>query len=230
MTRELEEKMAGEIAMSADPGKAMRKWREEFDLSQNRIADAMGVSCSVISDYESGRRRSPGVALVKKLVETMMDLDREAGSPTITKYMPKERDACIIAMDEFRQGIPLDVFVEAVGGEYLSPAPFPEKKVYGYTIVDSPKAIVNLSSGDYVKIYGWSTDRALIFTDVHYGRSPMVAVRAHPLTPALVMYQKPDKIDRLAIKLAELEGIPLVSTDREVGELVSIFEGIKEGM
>ncbi|KQM09939.1 XRE family transcriptional regulator [Methanomassiliicoccales archaeon RumEn M2] len=230
MAQELEEKMAGEMAMSADPGKTMRKWREEFDLSQSRVADAMGVSCSVISDYESGRRKSPGVAFVRKFVGTLLDLDREVGSPTITKYMPKERDACIIAMGEFREGIPITDFVKAVNGVYLAPLQHSEKKVYGYTILDSLKAIMNLSSGDYVKIYGWSTDRTLIFTDVHYGRSPMVAIRAHPLTPAMVMYQKPDKIDELAIRLAKLEGIPLVSTDLEVGEMIRIFERMEEGM
>lgn len=230
MAQELEEKMAGEVAMSADPGKTMRKWREEFDLSQSRVADAMGVSCSVISDYESGRRKSPGVAFVRKFVGTLLDLDREVGSPTITKYMPNERDACIIAMEEFREGIPISEFVKAVNGTYLAPSQSSEKKVYGYTILDSLKAIMNLSSGDYVKIYGWSTDRVLIFTDVHYGRSPMVAIRAHPLTPAMVMYQKPDKIDELAIRLAKLEGIPLVSTDLETGELIKIFKRMEEGM
>jgi putative transcriptional regulator len=230
MAQELEEKMAGEVAMSADPGKTMRKWREEFDLSQSRVADAMGVSCSVISDYESGRRKSPGVAFVRKFVGTLLDLDREVGSPTITKYMPNERDACIIAMEEFREGIPISEFVKAVNGTYLAPSQSSEKKVYGYTILDSLKAIMNLSSGDYVKIYGWSTDRVLIFTDVHYGRSPMVAIRAHPLTPAMVMYQKPDKIDELAIRLAKLEGIPLVSTDLEIGELIKIFKRMEEGI
>ncbi len=230
MAQELEEKMAGEVAMSADPGKTMRKWREEFDLSQSRVADAMGVSCSVISDYESGRRKSPGVAFVRKFVGTLLDLDREVGSPTITKYMPNERDACIIAMEEFREGIPISEFVKAVNGTYLASSQSSEKKVYGYTILDSLKAIMNLSSGDYVKIYGWSTDRVLIFTDVHYGRSPMVAIRAHPLTPAMVMYQKPDKIDELAIRLAKLEGIPLVSTDLEIGELIKIFKRMEEGM
>ena len=159
MAQELEEKMAGEMAMSADPGKTMRKWREEFDLSQSRVADAMGVSCSVISDYESGRRKSPGVAFVRKFVGTLLDLDREVGSPTISKYMPKERDACIIAMAEFREGISISEFVKAVNGVYLAPAQAPEKKVYGYTILDSLKAIMNLKSEDYVKIYGWSTDR-----------------------------------------------------------------------
>ncbi|NLN71873.1 MAG: helix-turn-helix domain-containing protein [Thermoplasmatales archaeon] len=230
MAQELEEKMAGEMAMSADPGKTMRKWREEFDLSQSRVADAMGVSCSVISDYESGRRKSPGVAFVRKFVGTLLDLDREVGSPTISKYMPKERDACIIAMAEFREGISISEFVKAVNGVYLAPAQAPEKKVYGYTILDSLKAIMNLKSEDYVKIYGWSTDRVLIFTDVHYGRSPMVAIRAHPLTPAMVMYQKPDRTDELAIRLAKLEGIPLASTDMEAEDMIRIFDRLEEGM
>ena len=230
MAQELEEKMAGEMAMSADPGKTMRKRREEYDLRQSRVADAMGVSCSVISDYESGRRKSPGVAFVRKFVGTLLDLDREVGSPTISKYMPKERDACIIAMAEFREGISISEFVKAVNGVYLAPAHAPEKKVYGYTILDSLKAIMNLKSEDYVKIYGWSTDRVLIFTDVHYGRSPMVAIRAHPLTPAMVMYQKPDKTDELAIRLAKLEGIPLASTEMEVEDMIRIFDRLEEGM
>ncbi|MBQ4368967.1 MAG: transcriptional regulator, partial [Candidatus Methanomethylophilus sp.] len=87
----------------------------------------------------------------------------------------------------------------------------------------------SLSSQDYLKIYGWSTERALIFTDVHYGRSPMVAIRAHPLTPAMVVYQKPDQTDPLAIKLAEREGIPLVVTDLPVERLIAKLSELKEG-
>ena len=80
-----------------------------------------------------------------------------------------------------------------------------------------------------MKIYGWSVERALIFTDVHYGRSPMVAIRAHPLTPAMVVYQKPDQTDPLAIKLAEKEGIPLVTTDLSVEKLIDKMNALKEG-
>ena len=53
MADEFKEKIAGEITLSSDPGKAIRKWREEFKLSQHQLADAMGISHSVISDYES---------------------------------------------------------------------------------------------------------------------------------------------------------------------------------
>ena len=80
MTEELKEKIAGEITLSNDPGMTIRKWREEFGLSQHQLAEAMGVSHSVISDYESGRRRSPGSGIIKKLVDAFIRLDKEAGS------------------------------------------------------------------------------------------------------------------------------------------------------
>ena len=58
MVNEFKEKIAGEIALSADPGKTIKKWREEFGISQHELADNVGISHSVISDYESGRHRS----------------------------------------------------------------------------------------------------------------------------------------------------------------------------
>jgi putative transcriptional regulator len=57
----------------------------------------------------------------------------------------------------------------------------------------------------------------------------MVAIRAHPLTPAMVVYQRPDETDQLAIKLAKLEGIPLVSTTLSVEEIVERMNKLKEG-
>ena len=132
-------------------------------------------------------------------------------------------------MDEYPQGVDENVFIRAISGENINPVKTPSKRIYGFTVVDSLKAILSLSSQDYLKIYGWSTERALIFTDVHYGRSPMVAIRAHPLTPAMVVYQKPDQTDPLAIKLAEREGIPLVVTDLPVERLIAKLSELKEG-
>jgi putative transcriptional regulator len=228
MVGELKEKIAGEITLSPDPGKAIRKWREEFGFSQYELAEAMGISHSVISDYESGRRKSPGAAIIRKMVEAFIRLDIQKGSAVISRYKPDYRMDCILAMDEFSGGIGEDEFVAAIEGRHLNTDKTPAKRIYGYTIVDSIKAILNLSSEDYLKIYGWSIERALIFTNVHYGRSPMVAIRAHPLTPAMVVYQRPDETDPLAIKLAKLEGIPLVSTKLSVDELIERMNKLKE--
>ncbi len=229
MTDEFSEKIAGDIAMSSEPGKTIRKWREEFDLSQQQLADKMGISNSVISDYESGRRKSPGVAVIKKMVESFIALDAKNGYLVASKYAPGSRDECILAMEEFDTGVDSDKLIEIISGKNINPDKLPAKKIYGYTIVDSIKAIVNLSSEDYLKIYGWNIERALIFTDVHYGRSPMVAIRAHPLTPGMVVYQNPDNTDILAIKLAKLEKIPLVTTKLTIEQLVQRLNKLKEG-
>ena len=227
MVEEFKQRIAGEIALSPDPGKTIRKWREEFGLSQHQLADRVGISHSVISDYESGRRKSPGVGVIKKLVESLIEIDQENGSPTITRYNPEYKLDCILASEEFPVGIDMARFIECIGGKNLVTDELPTKTVYGYTIVDSVKAILSLGSEDYMKMYGWNIERALIFTNVHYGRSPMIAIRAHPLTPAVVVYQKPDAVDPLAIKLARLERIPLVSTDMEVDTIVDRLTSLK---
>ena len=188
----------------------------------------MGVSHSVVSDYESGRRKSPGVSVVKKMVDALIELDIQNGSPVISKYNPDIKLDCIIAMDEFPGGVDLNRFIQAISGRNMNPDRVLAKNIYGYTIVDSVKAILSLSSEDYLKIYGWNIERALVFTNVHLGRSPMVAIRAHPLTPAMVVYQQPDQTDPLAIKLARLEGIPLVTTDLDVEDFVARMNSLKE--
>jgi len=228
MTNDLRERIAGEIALSNDPGKTMRKWREEFSVSQNELASSMKISPSVISDYESGRRKSPGVGVIKNLVDSLLSIDAERGHPTASKFKSEKRAECIIAMEEFQSGVPSDEFIKVIGGTNLNQG-VEGRKICGYTVVDSVKAITSLNSSDYLKIYGWSTERALIFTDVFFGRSPMVAIRAHPLTPAMVVYLRPGNVDPLAVKLAKLEGIPLVSTDIELNELIMKLKDFKEG-
>lgn len=230
MVDEFKQKIAGEIAISPDPGRTIRKWREEFGLSQHQLADAMGVSHSVVSDYESGRRKSPGVNVIRKMVDAFIELDIQNGSPVISRYNPNYKLDCIISMEEFPGGIPMDRFIESFGGRNLNPDRVLTKSVFGYTVVDSIKAILSLGSEDYLKIYGSNTERALIFTNVHFGRSPMIAVRAHPLTPAMVVYIQPEKTDPLAVKLARLEGIPLVTTDLPVEEVVKRMEALREGI
>ena len=227
MMDEFKQRIAGEITLSPDPGKTIRKWREEFGVSQHQLAEAMGVSHSVVSDYESGRRKSPGVSVVRKMVDTFFDLDVQNGSPVISRYNPDYELDCVIAMDEFAGGVPVGDFIEAIDGRNLNPDRVLAKSIFGYTVVESIKAILSLGSEDYLKIYGSNTERAMVFTNVHYGRSPMVAIRAHPLTPAMVVYIRPEMTDPLAIKLARLEGIPLVTTDMSAEEFVKRMESLE---
>ncbi|MEM4824157.1 MAG: transcriptional regulator, partial [Zestosphaera sp.] len=54
------------------------------------------------------------------------------------------------------------------------------------------------------------TRRALVFTKVSTGRSPMISVRVSPVKPAVIVLHGTKKIDPLAIRLADKEGLPLV--------------------
>jgi len=40
----------------------------------------------------------------------------------------------------------------------------------------------------------------------------MVAIRAHPLKPAAVILAAPSRVDPLAVRLSEVENIPLLTT------------------
>lgn len=223
MRTELAEKIAGEITLSANPGSTIKKWRSTFEISQQDLARHLKLSPSVISDYEGGRRRSPRVDSIRRIVEGLIDIDIQRGSHVLKKYGVSARDDSILGIREFPVGVPARKVIETVQGEILSGDAQLDRDLYGFTMLDSVKAIMQLSSFDYLKVYGWSTERALIFSEVQYGRSPMVAIRAHPLKPAVVIFHKPGQIDALALRLSELERIPLVRTemdrDQILGEL-----------
>lgn len=215
---DLEEKIAGEIVLSSKPGATMRKWRETFKISQQEIAKHLNISASVISDYESGRRRSPGVGVVKKFVKALIEIDESRGGGVIKKFSPTYGEEAIIDMRDFPYEVSVDKFMEVAEAKIVNSGTF-KRPIYGYTILDSIKAILHYNSFDYLRVYGWSIDRALIFTGVHYGRSPMVAIRAHPLKPSAVIYVQPHRVDELAVKLATIENIPLAVTELDVKKL-----------
>lgn len=221
------EKMAGEITLSPDAGATMRKWRETFELSQSELAGRLGINPSVVSDYESGRRKSPGIGTVSRMVRMLVELDEERGGHIVARFHsllnPTEG---ILDIGEYRRNIPATEFVEAIEGRALVLADLEEKRVQGYTLIDSVKAITHLNANDYVRVYGWSTERALVFSGIKYGRSPMIAVRVHPMKPSIVVYHRPEDVDKLAYRLAEFEQIPLITTDLDVETLRDRLRGL----
>jgi len=219
------EKIAGEIALSDNPGRTLRRWREEMKITVKDLSGQMGVTPSVVSDYESGRRRSPGVHTIKRLVEAMLEIDARAGGRFASRWNPAANEA-IPAMAEFDTGVPVKEFLAAIGGKALTKRVPAEREIRGYTVIDSIKAITGLGE-DYLKIFGYTTERALIFTGVKYGRSPMIVIRTHPLKPAMVVYARPEKVDELAVKLAELDNVILARTELETETLIERLERLE---
>jgi putative transcriptional regulator len=217
----LSEKVAGEITLSPNPGKTIRKWRNIFNISQTDLAKHLNLSPSVISDYESGRRKSPGIQTIKKVINALIEIDKNNGAKTLHKYQSlMETREGILEIMEYPYTISADFLIKSIDGNILTSKDKNLKKsVKGFTLVDSIKTIETINSADYAHLYGWSTERALIFTGIRYGRSPMIAVRVHPVKPTVVVYHQPGSVDSLAVKLAEREGIPLVVTNLSLDEL-----------
>lgn len=226
----LQEKIAGEVTLSPEPGRTLRKWREIFGISQTDLADHIDVSPSVISDYESGRRKSPGTTTVKKIVESMLAVDLERGGNVVRAYdnlgMPVGANRAILAIRELPVPTTVQALAEALHAKVVVNEDRTDRKLHGYTLIDSIKAITTMNSFDYLKLYGWSSERALVFSGIQYGRSPMVAVRVHPMKPAAVVYHQPEKVDELAVKLAEADGLPLLVTQLDLDDLKDRLEGI----
>ena len=221
------EKMAGEITLSREPGQTIRKWREIFGVSQTQLSELLGVSPSVISDYESGRRKSPGTMTVQRIVHALLQIDENHGNRVLRNYSSMmETNEAIIDIRELFVPVEVPRFVEAIDGEVVANEENVDREVKGYTIIDSVKAITSLTSFEYMKIYGWSSERALIFTGITYGRSPMVAIRVHPMKPGLIVYHRPEKVDELALRLARTESIPLVVTRMPLDKMVETLRNL----
>ena len=217
----LSEKIAGEITLSPKPGQTIRKWRGVFGISQTDLASYLNLSPSVISDYESGRRKSPGIQTIKKIIEAFIEIDENRGGKIIHQYDSMiETQEGILEIMEYPYTIVAEAFIKAIDGNILTTTEIGLKKsVKGFTLVDSVKTIETINSGDYNRLYGWSTERAIIFTGIRYGRSPMIAIRVHPVKPTVVVYHRPGSVDSLAIKLADRENIPLVVTSLTLDDL-----------
>ena len=222
------EKMAGEITLSREPGPTIRKWREIFEASQTELADHLKVSPSVISDYESGRRKSPGTLTVQRIVRGLLAIDEERGNRVLRNYQSMmETNEAIIDIRELLIPVSMTKFVQAIEGQVLANEEnLTNHELKGYTVIDSVKAITSLTAFEYMKIYGWTSVRALVFTGISTGRSPMVAIRVHPMKPALIVYHKPEKMDDLALRLARTETIPLVVTNMPLDKLIATLREI----
>jgi len=211
--------IAGDVVISENPGDSMRKWRERIAVKQAILAREMGLSPSVLSDYESGRRASPGVGFIKRYVTALVKLDQNNHKLLVREVEPKDKSA-ILSIGEFGEPIKAGKLVEILAGSVITGSEKLDTDIYGYTVLDSIKTIYALSGFDFYKIYGATSERLLVFTKVGLGRSPMVAIRVVHLKPRMVVLHGPKEIDHVGKALAEKERIILSLTGMNEDEMV----------
>lgn len=228
--------IAGDIIVSDNPGEAIKKWRLIFGLTQTAIATRLKTSPSVISDYESGRRKFPGSRFVKKFVQALIETDLERGGIVINlleRQLLKEKFwIAVLDMREFIEPVPVSNFLQAIDAEVIVSPPA-GLDVHGYTIVDSVRLVLEVPSVEYVRLYGSTTQRAAIFTKVSTGRSPMIAIKSMSavlsVKPALVVLHgiKSEAVDPLAVEIAKRGHIPLATTTMGIEKLIENLRHFK---
>ena len=225
---ELAERIAGEVALSDDPGATLRKWREEFDVTQTDLADELDVSASVVSDYESGRRENPGVRVVSRIVEGLLAIDERRGGDRVRQHarvLSAGFDQDVVHdLREYSATVPLRRFHRAVDAETVTTGT--ADVIAGHTVINSVEAIKRLSSEEFYRLYGQSTNRALVFTGVTRGESPLVAMRVLSPTPSAVVLHGLDSDDIWdhAPDLARIDDVSLAVTD---ADLETVLDGLR---
>ncbi|MFT4891839.1 MAG: putative transcriptional regulator [Halobacteriales archaeon] len=229
--RGLAEKIAGEVVLSEDPGATIRKWRTDFDVSQTALADELDVSPSVISDYESGRRESPGIGVVERVVDGLLDVDEERGGNHIRQYarvLSAGFDSeVVLDLREYRSNRRLSRFYDDIDATELVSGS--QDRIAGHTVIDSIEAIRRLSSEEFYRLYGQSTNRALVFTNITRGESPLVAMRVVNPTPNAVVLHGIDEaaLWDYAPALARIDGFSLAITEIPEDDLLETVTGLE---
>jgi len=220
---QLSRRIAGDIVLSNDPGRVVRKWREIYGFSQQEVAEAMGVKASVLSDYERGRRLA-GRGFVNRYVDTLFKLDSIRGWRTtlrIAKLLNIYVEG-VLDIGEFTEPLSLDDLLMISKGVLLS-STTEHRPVLGYTVLDSVRAVQSLTANEYVRLMGSTSDRVVVFTNITRGRSVMVAVRVSSIKPSVVVLHGVSRVDPLAIRIACIEEMPLISTDIDLNMLIKGF-------
>ncbi|MCX6770085.1 MAG: helix-turn-helix domain-containing protein [Candidatus Micrarchaeota archaeon] len=220
--------MAGEITLSQNPGSTMKKWREVFAITQVDLASLLRISPSTISDYEGNRRRSPGSGVIKRFVNALIHIDTERGSPILSKLgQGTEKSEQYFETHEFATSIAAIDFQKLLGASVVANEDLMKvKKLYGYTLMESLKIILEMPYAQFPKLYGTMSERAFIFTQVSTGRSPMVVIRVTPMKPSLVVLHGITEIDPLAVKIAEREKIPVIATNMDIAKIKEVLNKI----
>ena len=192
----------------------MRMWRERFRLPQIVLAEHLRISPSVISDYESGRRKSPGTSTIRRFVHALLTLDERNGGQVVAAFV-RLMDVSLVdlnivlAMADFASPMKGRDFCRLLKCNVLASEKNLDKEIFGYTLVDVERAVKELDSDAFLKLFGATTERCLLFTRVNTGRAPMIAIKSQEFKPSLVVLHGVGEVDRLAIELSEQMRIPL---------------------
>jgi putative transcriptional regulator len=227
---EIMRKIVGDIVLSENVGISLKIWREKLNIKQVDLARQLGISPAVLSDYESGKRSSPGTIFVKKYVKGLVEIDQKSNR-ILGKLDVPISESAILSIGEYEHPVSVKQVIDALKADVLAGEDCINKQIYGYTVLDSIKTILTMSGLDFIKIFGYNSERVLVFTKVGLGRSPIVAVRVSQIKPRMVILHGPKEVDPLAIEISKKDcivlGVTLLPSENDIIASLSKLQKVK---
>ncbi|MEO9295953.1 MAG: helix-turn-helix domain-containing protein [Nitrososphaera sp.] len=87
--------IAGSVVLNDNPPQQLKYWRKKFGVKQADLAKKMAITPSVLSDYEKGRRPSPGANFIKRYLQALYELAQSNGKPVVAAEEEQEELAPI---------------------------------------------------------------------------------------------------------------------------------------
>jgi putative transcriptional regulator len=226
---DIKKKIAGDMVYEDSFPSSLRKWRKTFKISQTDLAKHLKLSPSVLSDYETGRRKSPGIKSISKIIDALIEIDISRGSPTvniISMLKTEKKNNGVMKVVEFPKSLTIQKFCKKIDAKILVDFQF---SIRGYTLIDAERAIVEMGAQDFIQFFGEFPERAFIFTNIHSGKTVMAAVKvgrlyASMLKPRLIVLHKPTEVSKVAIKIAQTEKIALATTKVPLDKLTEMVK------
>ena len=157
---------------------------------------------------------------MRRFVDALVYLDVGKGGSVTKRLKEEDKESKFFEATEFSQSLTGAEFAKLIDAKTVANGDLLEgKKLHGYTLLDSIKVILEMPYNEFPKLYGSSPERAFLFTEVSTGRSPLVVVRVSQMKPSVIVLHNIDKVDRLAIRIAQVEKIPVLLTKLSIDEI-----------
>jgi putative transcriptional regulator len=164
---------------------------------------------------------------------SLLDLDERSGGQIMAAF-GRLMDVSLVdlnivlAMSDFTTPVTIKEFCNLLKCSVKTGKKLLDREIYGYTLVDVERAVKELNSDAFLKLFGATTERCLIFTNVNTGRAPLIAIKSQEFKPSLVILHGITEVDLLALELSEQMKIPLaVSKTGSVESLIRELRGIE---
>jgi putative transcriptional regulator len=154
-------------------------------------------------------------------VLALLQIDEEKGSRFIIEFskLTSSPSMAIVDLREFPIPVRVEYLCRAINGKVIAGGDKYVKEVMGYTVVDARKAVETLSGLEYAQLFGATTERALVFTNVENPALAMMIVRVSHLKPRVVVFHRV-KPDSEAVNVAQFEQVPIIYSEAPSVEML----------